>query len=239
MVAVFRYICSMNKKRFLFCLFLVTCKISFSQIDTTFVDNKYYEDQFYFALNYNGLYDRPTDFESNTLSGGIMLGYMRDIPINKRRNVGFAIGLGYSYNNYRQNLQISEDQDGSKFRTVPFENIETNRLTLQLVELPVEFRWRTSTATKYSFWRIYAGVKFGYIFYSKQVSKNSGANVVLVNVKELDKLRYGLSFSTGYGSLNFNIYYGLNNLFKNGAETVLGEPIDLKQINVGLMFYML
>lgn len=239
MVAVFRYICVMVKKYLFFCLFLLTWNVSFSQIDSTFVDNKYFEDQFYFAINYNGLYDRPNDFETNTLSVGIMLGYIRDIPLNKRRNVGIGLGLGYSYNNYRQNMQVSEDQDENGFKIIPFEEIETNRFSIHLVETPIEFRWRTSTATKYSFWRIYAGVKFGYIFYSKEVALSSGEEIIVKNMKSLENFRYGLSFSAGHGSLNFNIYYGLNNLFKDGSETVLGEQIELKQINVGLMFYML
>jgi len=239
MVAVFRYICVMVNRLLCFCLFLFAWNMSFSQIDTTFVDNKYFEDQFYFALNYNGLYDRPNDFETNTLSGGIMLGYIRDIPFNKRRNVGIGIGLGYSYNNYRQNLQIEATPRGTQFKLMPYEDFETNRFAIHLVEMPLELRWRTSTATKYSFWRIYAGFKVGYIFYSKEKSYSSGEEIILENIEALENMRYGLSFSAGYGSLNFNIYYGLNNLFKDGSETVLEEPIDIKQINVGLMFYIL
>ena len=239
MVAVFRYICVMVNRLLVFCLFLFGWNMSFSQIDTTFVDNKYFEDQFYFSLNYNGLYDRPNDFETNTLSGGLMLGYIRDIPFNKRRNIGVGVGLGYSYNNYRQNMQIESSPLGSTFKVKPYGDFETNRFAIHLIEMPFEFRWRTSTATKYRFWRIYTGVKFGYIFYSKEKSFSSGEEIILKNMEALENVRYGLSFSAGYGSLNFNVYYGLNNLFKKGSETVLGESIELKQLNVGLMFYIL
>ena len=239
MVVVFRYICIMVNRLLYFCLFLFVWNNSFSQIDTTFVDNKYFEDQFYFALNYNGLYDRPSDFETNNLSGGLMLGYIRDIPFNKQRNIGLGVGFGYSYSIYRQNMQIESSLSGNTFKVRPFEDFETNRLAIHLIEMPFEFRWRTSTATKYSFWRIYAGVKLGYIFYSKQKSISSDKEIILKNIEALESVRYGLSFSAGYGSLNFNVYYGLNNLFKDGSKTILGEPLEIKQINVGLMFYML
>jgi hypothetical protein len=239
MVAVFRYICVMVYRLLCFFLFFFASNMSFSQIDTAFVDTKYFEDQFYFALNYNGLHDRPNDFETNTLSGGLMLGYIRDIPFNKRRNVGVGVGLGYSYNNYRQNMQIEPGEFGNTFEVRPYEDFQTNRFAIHLLELPLELRWRTSTATKYSFWRIYVGVKFGYIFYSKEKSFSSGEEIILKNIESLENLRYGISLSAGYGSLNFNIYYGLNNLFKEGSETILGESIEIKQLNIGLIFYIL
>ena len=32
-----------------------------------------------------------------------------------------------------------------------------------MIEMPIEFRWRNSTASSYKFWRIYAGAKLGYV----------------------------------------------------------------------------
>lgn len=217
----------------------MSVKLSVAQVDTTFVDHKYFEDQLYFAINYNGLLNHPENFFTNTLSGGILMGYMRDIPLNKRRNVGFGIGIGYAIKNYRQNLKISESNGLSVFEVIPYDEFETNKLILQLIEMPIQFRWRTSTATKYSFWRIYTGIKLGYIVGSKSQFSGPTESFKINDVEALERLQYGLSISFGYGSLNANFYYGLNNLFKEGSKTITGEVLDLSQINIGLIFYML
>ena len=46
--------------------------------------------------------------KSRGLSGGIQFGYLRDMPINERRNVAIAIGLGLSFDQFGQNLFIGE-----------------------------------------------------------------------------------------------------------------------------------
>ena len=42
--------------------------------------------------------------------------------------------------------------------------LSSNTFFSHNLEVPFEFRWRTSTANKYQFWRIYTGVKFLYNF---------------------------------------------------------------------------
>ena len=228
----------LRKYHFIY-LFLFCVKLSFGQIDTTFVDHKYFEDQFYFSLNYNGLLDQPDGFLINTLSGGLSGGYMRDIPLNKRRNVGFGIGIGYTFGSYRHNLKVSESLGESVFEILPYDAFDTNKWLIQKIEMPLHFRWRTSTATKYTFWRFYAGMKLGYVISSKSQFNGDSGEFKYYNIEAIEKFQYGISVSAGYGSLNANFYYGLNNMFKEGSNTITGDPINLRQINIGLIFYML
>src|SRR6476661_10506081 len=72
------------------------------------VDSLYREDQFYVGLSYNLLVNRPTGIRQNKFSSGFTGGFLRDMPINKKRNVAIAAGLGVSYNKYFQNLVISK-----------------------------------------------------------------------------------------------------------------------------------
>lgn len=237
MVAVFRYICVMIKKLLSITLICTCCLYSNAQVDTTFVDSKSLDDQFYIGFNYNVLLEQPELFEQSGLSGGIEIGYIRDIPINKKRNIGFGIGIGYAYNSYIQNLKISETGDVILFEIVESKNYIKNRFTTHLIELPIEFRWRTSTPTKYSFWRIYGGFKFGYVFYNSSIYEDAIETIKLKNINPIDKLQYGLTLSAGYSSLNLHLYYSLKGLFKDA--NVNNEPIDLKQLSIGLIFYML
>ena len=228
----------LSKIHFIY-LFFFCASFSFAQIDSTFVDDKYFEDQFYFSVSYDGLKDQPDGFLTNTLSGGFSLGYIRDIPLNERRNIGFGIGIGYSLGNYRHNLKASEVLGKTVFEILPYAEFDTNKWLIQHIEVPIHLRLRTSTATKYTFWRFYAGMKLGYVISSKSQFNGDSGEFKYYGVHAIEKFQYGLSFSVGYGSLNASFYYGLNNMFKEGSKTTTGDLIELKQINVGLIFYIL
>ena len=63
-------------------------------------------------------------------------------------------------------------------------------------------------------------------------------DVQLSNLDVFNKLQYGLTLSAGYGTWNFNIYYGLNPIFDNSAQ-LNGMPIDSTALKIGIMFYIL
>ena len=61
--------------------------------------------------------------------------------------------------------------------------------------------------------------------------------VKVKNINQLQKYQYGLTLSTGYSTFNLNLYYSLNSLFE-GAK-VGSEEVNLKQFNIGMIFYIL
>ena len=113
-----------------------------------------------------------------------------------------------------------------------------NKFTTYLVELPLEIRWRTSTAIDYNFWRIYTGFKVGYLLYNSTKYKSDAGNQNLSNLDDFNKVQYGLTLSAGYGTWNFHLYYSLNSIFNDNAK-LNGEAIDMKSFKIGLMFYIL
>jgi hypothetical protein len=236
LVAVFRYICYMLRKFILLILVFITF-YSFSQVDSTYVDDNYLEDQLYIGLTYNVLNNKPTGFNQNGLSGGLSFGFIKDLPINEKRNKAIGIGLGYSYNAYIQNLKITDTGSSTVFEIIEAQNFNSNRLSTHAVEVPIELRWRTSTPSDYSFWRIYTGIKLGYLFASNARFSDTSGTIILKGIDKLNTFQYGLTLSAGYGTLNLNLYYGLNTFFENAQ--VNNEPIDLKQLNIGLIFYIM
>jgi hypothetical protein len=208
-------------------------------VNDTIPDENYREDQFYIGVTYNILQNRPSGISQNNLSNGIHLGVIRDFPINKKRNKAIGIGLGYSYNSYFHNLKATETSAGITYEAIDSDqSFKRNKYRTHVVELPIEFRWRTSTASSYKFWRIYGGFKFGYIFsdVSKFVSDNESLKF---QNDDLNRFQYGLTLSAGYNTWNFHVYYGLNKLFKDTTVTVDGEQFEMSIIKVGLMFYIL
>ncbi|WBL22602.1 porin family protein [Zunongwangia sp. HRR-M8] len=213
---------------------------AFADSIPTVIDSSYREDQFYFGLSFNFITDQPEFLDQNGFSAGLSGGFIRDIPLNENRNIGIGIGLGLAFDSFGQNLFIGEDQDGnSVFRNLNQDGIDydSNRFNTFLIEAPIQFRWRTSTFDSYKFWRIYTGLKLGYIYHFRSILKQTGNTVKQSDVPELERFRLGASFTFGYSTFNFQIYYGLNPFF-DGA-TVEGEDVSISTLRVGLMFYIL
>jgi hypothetical protein len=172
----------------------------------------------------------PEQISQNGFSFGFGLGIIKDLPINKRRNIGFGIGLAYEFNTYYFSIDDHEN--------LPPEindRLKNNKITLNYIEIPVEFRIRTSKSQKYNFWRVYPGIKFSYAFATYSSLKNS----IPLNyeILEINKFQYGITLSTGYNKWNLQVYYGLNELFSETIENTF--DINIHDFRIGLIFYIL
>lgn len=217
--------------------FICTHFYSQSVPDFEAIDSLYREDQFYFGTTYNIFSQKPTGVSQNSFSAGVTAGFLRDFPVNKKRTVAIAPGLGFSFTNYKQNLVISEVGGARNYSLVSSDVVlDKNKLGFYAVDVPVEFRWRTSTFDSHKFWRIYTGIKASYIFYSRSRYIASDGDYTVINNPDINKFQYGLYTSVGYNTWNLYAYYGLSDLFKND---LLGSDKNLKTLNVGLMFYIL
>ncbi|WP_268848636.1 porin family protein [Flavobacterium aestivum] len=230
---------------FLGCFLFLSFFKGFSQgkefsIDTLHVkiDSLYREDQFYTGLIYNSLLNKPSDFSQQRVSFGFSAGFLRDMPVNKSRTVAIAPGIGFVYNNYIQNLAITGTNENPIYTVIPStENYHRNKFEQFLVEIPIEFRWRTSTPEVYKFWRIYGGFKFSYLLLDRSVYDNQ-TKIIIRNNKDFNEFLYGAYISAGYNTINLYAYYGLNSLFKSTAK-VNDESIKMNALSIGIMFYIL
>lgn len=203
-------------------------------------DSLYREDQFYISPTFHVISDRPSGIVQSGFSGGLHAGFIRDFPINKQRNVALGIGLGYSINVYNHNLVLEEIDGSTTFRARTNEDeLSSNRFRNQLIEVPLQFRWRTSTPESYKFWRVYAGVRLGYMHsFTYQSEKNSGQTITIRNPDGLERLRAGATLTFGFNTFNFHLYYGLNSFF-NDSVSITDEQGGFSAIKIGLMFYIL
>ena len=228
---------------FLSFLFLLISCLSVAQdsIPSIEEDHRYREDQFYMGVSYNLISSAPTGVKLNGVSGGIQLGYLRDMPINEKRNLAVAIGVGMTLDQFGQNLFINENILGETTFTVLDSDVEytRNRFSFATVEVPFEFRWRSSTPSTFKFWRVYTGVRIGYSFWNNANFKQSGLKVSKGSINEFESLRMGATLSFGYSTFNFFAYYSLNPFFNDDAITTDGQNVDMKALKLGIIFYIL
>ena len=220
---------------FLFCVTAV-----FSQKDSLHLGDKYLEDQLYFNVTYNQLYDQPQQVKGSGFSYGIAAGYIKDISLIKSGKLALGLGIGYAFDSFNHGLKLSKVNNEVIFEANS--NISSNELKIHSFEVPFEIRWRTSTANRYKFWRVYTGVKLSYnlsntFLYESTSATNITTTEKFSDVNRFNKLQYGLTLSTGYAAFNFHVYYGLTPMLKGSS---LGtSKINTKILKMGFIFYIL
>jgi len=232
-------------KYFLSILFFSIFFSSFSQtnrsIDSLYKTDPYYlEDQLYFGISYIVLQNLPTGLKQNGFSNAIKFGYIRDIPINEQRNIGLGIGLGYGRDIFYQNLRISTDENTGEliYEVLTGTDYQSNSFNLNKIEIPFELRFRGSSPTKYKFWRVYTGATLSYIASASSNYTNNNINVSFNGIKNINPWQVGLTISAGYGTWNFNYYYGLTKIIKDNV-LINENVIQMKEMRFGIMYYFL
>ena len=207
--------------------------------ESTPVYENYLEDQFYLGVTYNLLLNKPTDITQRNLSYGIMGGIIKDIPLNGDRNFGLGIGVGYALNSYYTNL-FAEEVNGeiSYAGLTSSDDFKRSKLETHVIEFPLEIRWRNSNATDYKFWRVYAGGKLGYIFEGRSKFVDDTGKTGFSN-PDIKKLQYGLMLNVGYNTWNIHVYYALSRLLEDGVVLDTMDPIEVKPLRIGIIFYIL
>ncbi|MGO3688887.1 MAG: outer membrane beta-barrel protein [Psychroflexus halocasei] len=232
------------KSMYFFLLLLIISLPSLAQnkdeADNKVIDSLYREDQFYAGVAFNLMTEMPKGGNQSGFSGSFDLGFIRDFPLNKRRNLALGIGLGVSSSSFGHNILISENSDGQDIVQPIPQDIEykNNRFSTHLVEMPIQLRWRSSTPEDYAFWRVYFGVKLGYIYYFKSKFEQDDLTIKQTQVDALNRFRTAGFFSFGYNIVNIQIQYDLNPLF-SGKVSNDTNKIGIKPLRIGLIFYIL
>jgi hypothetical protein len=216
--------------------FFVFPMFAFSQKDSLALGDKYSEDQIYVSVSYSQFNKQPSNVTKSNFSYSLSGGIMKDISLNKTGTIAVAAGFGYGFDFFNHKLKVNE-LDGKTVFTVD-SAISDNVLKAHNLEFPFEIRWRTSTAKKYNFWRIYTGIKFLYNFNNQfQYEDINAKQIKYSNVNSYNKLQYGLTISAGYDAFNMNFFYGLTPIYTNG--TIDGESVNTEILKFGLIFYFL
>lgn len=218
---------------FLWILFCVSNLLA--QKDSLQIGDRYAEDQIYVSISYAQLFDQPSPISKSGFSYGLSTGFIKDIILNKQGNVAIALGVGYGFDFFNHELKVEERNATTFFSRG--QSLAANVFKSHNIEFPFELRWRTSTAKRYNFWRVYAGVKFLYNLSNMFNFEENSNTTSYTNVTSYNQFQYGLTLSAGYDEFNVNIYYSLTSIFNNAV--ISGEEINSSILKFGLIFYIL
>lgn len=232
---------SLRTYGFLIAVFLSGTVVAQDTLNVTQLDSKYREDQFYVGITYNLLTKVPSNLNLDGVSGGVNFGFLRDMPINEQRNIAIAVGAGIAFDRYGQNLFIGEEGDNETIFRPLVEGFDfnTNRLSTAALEVPLEFRWRTSTSEVYKFWRIYTGIRMGYTYWYRAFFSQTNNEVGQTDIPEFQRLNFATTLSFGYGTFNFYVNYSLTPFFKDAYTQDTLEEIGFSPLKIGIILYIL
>lgn len=222
-----------NTLNFIFLVFFISNL--FCQKDSLQLGDRYSEDQIYASISYAQLFNQPSSISKSGFSYGISTGFIKDIILNKQGSISIALGMGYGFDFFNHELKVEEINNTTFFSDG--QGLASNIFKSHNLEFPLEFRWRTSTAKKYDFWRIYGGIKFLYNLSNTFQFEESSASFSYKNVNSYNRFQYGLTLSAGYDALNLNIFYSLTPVFKDAF--INGEEINTSVLKFGFIFYLL
>lgn len=218
----------------LFAFTLLSC-LGFAQKDSLQLGDRYSEDQLYVLISYNQLFDQPIQVKGSGFSYGLSSGYIKDITLNREGRLAIGVGIGYNYDSFNHGLKVSSTNN-----IVAFEidnTLTSNQLSIHNIEFPFEIRWRDSNANKYSFWRIYGGIKVSYNMKNTFEFNDGTQSVSFENVSRFQQWQYGFTLSVGYNAFTAHIYYGLNPILR--GSSIGTNEISTRITRIGLIFYLL
>lgn len=197
---------------------------------------RYKEDQFYLDVNFSLQFNDNSEFKQNGFSRSFHFGMLKDIPVNKQGTKAIAIGLGYGHMRLLNNLNLRKE-NGQFNYTFPTNQINLrNIFSTHQLQLPVEFRWRTSTPGNHAFWRLYLGYRLNYQF-GGRYKPFFGSSFSMNN--QLNSWQHSLAVTLGYNTWNLRFEYGLTPFLKESIQTQAGQSTRIYPVQIGLIFYLL
>ena len=218
-------------------LFLLIISVNcYCQKDSLNIGERYADDQIYVSISLSQFHKQPTVITKSSFAYAFSTGFIKDFTLNKQGTFSIAAGIGYGFDLFNHKLKVEESNNVTSFSLD--NTINSNVFKSHNLEFPLEIRWRTSTANRYSFWRVYTGIKFMYNLSNNfQFEDSAGNSFQYKNISAYNKLQYGLTISAGYDEFNINVFYGLSPVFKDAS--INGETINTKILKFGLIFYIL
>ena len=189
------------------------------------------KDRIVFDVNYDAWLNAPPGIKQIPRSPGVNIYLMWDYPFG-HGPLSVAFGAGLSSHDVSSNAQIIYSLDGKYTSLVPLVTpYKINKLSCNYVEIPLELRIRTRGKNSF---KMAVGAKGGYAYnIHTKIVDNDGKRKIY-DIKNVDPLRYGVTFRIGYNKFDLQGFYSLSQLFLAGK----GEPNMIPySIGVGILLY--
>lgn len=146
------------------------------------------------------------------------------------RSFGFGFGLGYTSENYHNNLRISTSQASGKevYELLPDSAFSSISQNVKYLYLPLEIRIRGGKISKDWVFRLTLGARAGVRIGSEARYETEEVKLEYQNLGDLNRFRADLYARIGYGPFSLYASYGFTELYTGGTLTE-AENGEIKQ----------
>jgi hypothetical protein len=189
------------------------------------------KDRIIVDFSFDGFTHLPERIAQKAYSLGGNVYFMWDYPFGYGPfSVGF--GAGFSTHDVHTNGKIIYSLDGKYTSFEPiYTKFNTNKLSLNYVEIPVELRIRTRGNHNF---KLSVGVKGGYLYNVHTKYEDAEGKIKVYKIKNVNPWRYGATFRIGYDRYNIQAFYALSELFLKGRGEAGMVPFS---VGIGLLLY--
>jgi hypothetical protein len=171
-------------------------------------------DRLIFEVNHTGWLNYPSNIQMSWKSIGFNIALMFDKPIG-RSNFSIGYGIGFYSHNFHSNASFVNHYDSlNNYYTTEMipktNNYTVNRFAQQILEIPLELRFRTKTLSKF---KIMFGGKFGYVVNDFRKVFDDAGKLKYYDTKNVNYLRYGVLFRIGVEQVCFTACYYFSDVF--------------------------
>jgi hypothetical protein len=175
----------------------------------------------------------PTDDALTSEVYSHNIGFTFYNQLSDEKQVTFAYGLGFSWNNTYTNLAFEANKANNRYDAflIPDSvDYTRNKYVAAYLDVPFEMRYRSKPNEDGKFFRFYAGAKVGVRIgnYTKYITDE-----LKVKNQRLDaasQFRVGLQGRIGYGKWALFAFVPVTNVFENDV------PYEVQSMTVGLSF---
>ncbi|MDR9374163.1 MAG: outer membrane beta-barrel protein [Schleiferiaceae bacterium] len=148
-----------------------------------------------------------------------------------RERFGLAAGLGYSWQNFHNNMMVQSNPGGEeRYFTVGDTAYNRMKLSAHYLYLPVEVRFRTDPNKQGRFWRLYLGARLAWHTQAYHLLVDEQVKRRTYRLDELADWRSDAYLRLGYGPVSLYAQYDLTGLFGTGlmgvGNTALAVSMD-------------
>jgi hypothetical protein len=136
-------------------------------------------------------------------------------------HLGIAYGIGISSTNVNSNARFDQINNNTILNPIDSTQYNMNKLSTNYIEIPLEFRFRTSHIHNGNRFKIAIGAKAGYLLQDHLKFVSDSIKEKLYNTPNIDPWRFCAIGRIGYGKFSLTGFYGLNTLFKSGSSGVI------------------
>lgn len=172
-------------------------------------------------LNWDYLIGLQNPVRQKWYGRGIAVSLMYDYPIKSNGQISFAIGGGFCSHNYYTNALIKKSgtSELADFQIQPSSIKERGKVSVNYVDVPFEFRFRTLEDDREHRWKLAVGGRVGYLLNVHETIKDvNGFKTKLYFYPHVSKFRYGPTVRFGYGAVMLTGFYSLSTFFQTGKS---------------------